>query len=49
MKHITIILCALCLTVNSFAQGEDEDTSTILKTTFGIKAGYNAIQMKIEN
>jgi len=49
MKHITIILCALCLTVNSFAQGEDEDTSTILKTTLGIKAGYNAIQMKIEN
>jgi hypothetical protein len=48
MKKTTIILCALFLTFNCFAQ-DDDDSSTTTKTTFGIKAGYNAIQMKIEN
>jgi len=48
MKLISIILFTLCLTTTLFAQGEDDDSSN-LKTTFGIKAGYNAIQMKVES
>ena len=47
MKHFTLILIALCAANFGFAQ--DEDQTPILKTTFGIKAGYNAIQMKIVN
>lgn len=48
MKKITTLLFIFCLSAISFAQGEDE-SSTTLSTTFGIKAGYNATQMKIEN
>ncbi|PTM08891.1 MAG: hypothetical protein DA407_07025, partial [Bacteroidetes bacterium] len=47
MKRITFILIALCVTCFGFAQ-EDDDVS-ISKTTFGIKAGYNATQTKIVN
>ena len=50
MKHIIILLSVLCFTANTFAQGEDDDdNSTVLNTTFGIKTGYNNIQMKIED
>ena len=50
MKRISFILFTLCFTsVSIYAQGEDDDTSTTLNTTFGIKAGYNATQMKVVN
>jgi hypothetical protein len=49
MKHITFILCLLLTSAITFAQGEDDNYGTELKTSFGIKAGYNNIQMKIED
>lgn len=48
MKRITLILIALCVSNFGFAQ-DDEETTTDSKTTFGIKAGYNATQTKIVN
>ena len=47
MRRIAIIFLALCATSFGFAQDDEEIID--LKTTFGIKAGYNAIQMKIES
>ncbi|MEZ4796082.1 MAG: porin family protein [Flavobacteriaceae bacterium] len=49
MKQQLVLFCALFIVTNSFAQGEDDDYSTELKTSFGIKAGYNNSQMKIED
>jgi len=47
MKRITIILIALSAT--SFGLAQDGEGTSNLKTSFGIKAGYNATQMRIEN
>jgi|GEM_PF-2241244 len=49
MKKL-FILCLTFLSANLFAQGIDEnDDISSSKTSFGIKAGYNNIQMKIED
>jgi hypothetical protein len=49
MKQLTLLCCALFIVANTFAQEGDENYATELKTSFGIKAGYNNIQMKIED
>ena len=49
MKRIPLIVATLFLVTNLFAQKENTGTSTKAKTTFGIKAGYNAAQIKIVN
>lgn len=47
MKHLSILFCVLFIATNVYSQGDDD--SNVLKTSFGIKAGYNNIQMKIED
>jgi len=49
MKRLLLLLVTLSLSTNFYAQDDNDDTSNTLNTTFGIKAGYNATQMKIEN
>ena len=49
MKNQFLFFCLLLLSANTFAQSEDDDYTSELKTTFGIKAGYNNIQMRIED
>lgn len=49
MKYISIIALILLLTNNIFSQSNYEVLALSYETEFGIKAGYNAIQMQIEN
>lgn len=45
MKKIALLLFTFCLSFSGFSQNDDTTSSTF-QTRFGIKAGYNGMQMK---